>query len=374
MRKPLTHANIRGASPGDILWDETVKGLHLRATASRRSFFLYYRTRSGIERRPKLGEWPTVNLDSARAAAKKMWDEILIGNDPSGRWEQDRASPTVKEMTVRYMEKHGNFKKQPENDQLIIDKHILPRLGTTKVKEVQHNDIEDIHAKLKATPYMANRTLALLSKMFNLMEKWGYRPLNSNPCRHVRRYTEEKRRRYLKPEEAINIAAALEFYAKDFPDSVAFIYLLLLTGARKSEIATARWDWIDGNRLELPDSKTGARTIFLPPQVMEILDKLPRTGKTILNIRYPNKCWAKVLKRAGISDLRIHDLRHSFASAALSAGLSLSQIGELLGHKSTQTTKRYAHLADGMAHQAAELTAARLVSMMAPKPEPDILN
>lgn len=359
---------------GETLYDDKVRGLHLRVTAKSRSFFLYYVTRSKIERRPKLGEYPEMTLDRARLIAKGIKDRVAIGEDPGGEWDVEKKVPTLKEVSVMYMEKHGKLKKHADEQQYILNKYVLPKLGIERITKVTHNDIEELHAAMRKTPYMANRTLALLSKLFNLTEKWGHRPLNSNPCKHIERFKEEKRRRYMSAEEAVKIAEALDFYSTLHPQAVALIYLLMFTGARKSEIANAKWEWITDNRLELPDSKTGAKTVFLPPQVVKILDKLPRNTRTITGIAYPQKCWSKVLARAGVTNLRIHDLRHSFASAALASGVSLSQIGELLGHKSSSTTKRYAHLIDDAAHIAAQMAAEKLISMMTPKQEIDILN
>lgn len=365
MKRPLTNANIKLAKPGDTLWDEKVTGLHLRMGSASCGFFLYYKTRSGVERRPKLGDYPALSLDRARAVAKEMKETIAAGRDPVAEWKTDRSAPLMKELTVMYMERHGKAKKSADDDELLIRCNILPKLKNMRIKDVTHNIIDDLHKSRAHKPYNANRTLSLLSKMFNLAEKWGYRELNTNPCKHVARFPEEKRRRYMKATEAVKISEALDFYAPLFPRAVAFIYLLMLTGARKSEIANARWEWITGNRLELPDSKTGARTIFLPPQVMDILAGLPRGRGTITGIQSPRSCWVKVCKKAEISGLRLHDLRHSFASAGLASGLSLSQIGELLGHRSVQTTHRYAHLIDEAGQEAASVTASKIMDMMA---------
>jgi len=146
---------------------------------------------------------------------------------------------------------------------------------------------------------------------------------------------------------------------------VAFIYLLILSGARKGEIAAARPEWLDGDVLRLPDSKTGEKPVYLPPAAMAVIARLPRTRSgTLTGILDPKKFWEGIRTRAGCPDLRMHDLRHTFASAAISAGLTLAQIGELLGHSSTQTTQRYAHLIEEAAHTAAAQTADVMVARM----------
>jgi integrase len=190
------------------------------------------------------------------------------------------------------------------------------------------------------------------------------RTVNSNPCKLVQRTRESARRRHMLADEAPKIAAALRRHEPTAAASVAFIWLLILSGARCGEIAAARWEWIEGNVLRLPDSKTGARTLFLPSQVMELLARLPRKCETITGIKEPVTIWKKVRAEAGCPDLRLHDLRRSFASAALSAGVSLSQIGELLGHRNAQTTRRYAYLMSESATAAATVAADRITALM----------
>jgi integrase len=170
--------------------------------------------------------------------------------------------------------------------------------------------------------------------------------------------------------EAPVIASLLASQEAIRPKAVAFIYLLILSGARPSELAQARPEWIEprevGGVLKLPDSKTGERTIHLPPQVMALISKLPPGQGTLLGIQSPRALWDWVRKESGFTDLRMYDLRHTFASYALKAGYTLAQIGELLGHSSTQTTSRYAHLLDDMAQEVAAGTASLLEKTMRP--------
>ena len=157
---------------------------------------------------------------------------------------------------------------------------------------------------------------------------------------------------------------ALQAQGATAPQAVLFIRLLLLSGARCGEIAAAKWDWLEGSVLKLPDAKAGPRDVHLPPQVMTLLGKVSRTGETIVGISDPSKTWRKIRAAAGCPDLRLHDLRRSFASCALSAGVSLSQVGELLGHRSAQTTKTYAYLMEEAAQAAATVAAGRIEEMM----------
>jgi len=354
----LSSASLVSASPGAILRDKTVPGLHARVTATGKKFYLYFRTRGGVERRPKLGDFPVMTLAQARQIAKDMLLEVAKGNDPMAVRAAARVAPTVAELIDRYERDYAPRRKSGPAAVKLLRKH-LAKLAGEKVVDVTHADMDGLHAALKKSPVLANRVIAYASKLFSLAERWEFRPKGTNPCHGVERFPEKKRKRYMSVDEARAVAAALTDESSRNPASVAFIMLLILTGARKGEIAAARWEWLDGNVMRLPDSvtKTPDRDVYLPPSAMAVLARLPRTTGTITGLLDPKKVWEKVRVAAGCPDLRMHDLRHSFASAAVSAGLSLTQIGELLGHSSTQTTKRYAHLVEDAAKAAAALTA-----------------
>lgn len=350
----LTTTTLNAAGPKDVLRDATVTGLHTRG----KRFYLYFRTKAGKERRPKLGEYPAMSLAQARKLAQSMLLDVANGGDPVADRRAARDAPTIDEALERFRAEHLSRRKSGEWVWNSVFGPCLPAaFRRRKVADVGHGDIHALHTGLSGSPYLANRLLANLSKFFSKCEVWGYRDANSNPCKGVERYPEKKRKRYMSPAEAAAIAKALDDEWEANAPSVAFIHLLILTGARKGEIAAARWDWIHGSTLQLPDSKTGDKTVFLPPAAMAVLERLPRTSGTLTGIQAPYKLWYKIREQAGCPDLRLHDLRHSFASAAISAGLTLDQIGELLGHASTQTTKRYAHLVDATAHAAAARTA-----------------
>lgn len=363
----LNEKNIKAAQPGDVLRDATVRGLHLRCFPESKGFYLYYRTKAGKERKPKLGDHGAITLAQARKAAQQMLAEVASGGDPAGKQAQARAEPTVTDLWDEYWKRHGSKKKSGATDQREWRLHLEPRFGRMKLSEVSFSQVADMAEAMAHTPIEANRVLALFSTMWN----FAHRPLEwtqRNPVKGVKRYKEVKRRRYMKGEEAARIAELLDANAAENPASVAFLYLLILTGARRGEIAAARWDWLKGSAIHLPDSKTGEKVVYLPPQAMEVIDRLPRTSGTLTGILTPQKLWERLRREAGCPDLRMHDLRHSFASAALSAGLSLAQIGELLGHKSTQTTKRYAHLVDDVATAAAAAAADQILLGMKKAP------
>lgn len=363
----LSSSALAAAMPGTILRDGTIPGLHAKVTVTGKRFFLYFRTKGGVERRPKLGDYPIMSVAQARQVAKDLLLKVAMGEDPIAKRQDEKMAPTVKEAIDEYEKKHAGKRKSGAAAVKLLRKYLESKLGNEKVAAIEHRHMAKLHGDLsEKTPVLANRVIQHASKLFSLCETpWRYRTAaQGNPCKGIERNKENKRRRYMTAAEARAVATRLDYYKKDFPAAVAYIYLLILTGTRRGEIWNARWDWLDGNVLRLPDSKTGAKDVFLPPPAMEIIDQLPRTNGTITGIGPPYKLWYKVRKEAGCPDLRLHDLRHSFASAALAQGLTLEQIGELLGHASTQTTKRYAHLVDATAHAAAARTANAVLADM----------
>lgn len=361
---------IKQAKPGDTLRDDQVKGLLLRAFAGRKSFYLYFRTKLGQERKPKIGDYPTISLAKARELAREMLVTVAEGKDPVVERARLKHAPTAAELFDQFVKERGN-KKTADEDVRMWHKYLAPKLGKMKVTAVEYEDVRRIHESMKPVPYQANRALALASAMFNVAEKHKFRPHGSNPCQHVARFTEMKRKRHMTAAEAALIASLLRREKDAYPESVAFIYLLIMTGARKSEIAKATKSQVIGNKIVLTVHKTdGAgevRTIFLAPQVVELLAKLTenkKAGDTITGIESPKRFWDRIRKEAGCPDLRMHDLRRSFASVALKAGLTLDQIGEMLGHSSTQTTKGYAWLMEEAGHASATVTADAMEKLM----------
>lgn len=256
--------------------------------------------------------------------------------------------------------------------QRVIDRFIRPRFGSFKIADVTRADVAELHHALRKTPYQANRVLSVLSKMFNLAELWGLRTDGSNPCRLVRKFAEHKKERYLSEAELIRLGEVLAEAEDEGAESVfvvAAFRLLMLTGCRLREIQTVRWDYVTPTHLLLPDSKTGARRIPLPPAARAVLDALPRTagnpyviagkkpGEHITDLERP---WRRVRARAGLDDVRIHDLRHTYASVAVSNGVDLLTVGKILGHSNFQTTMRYAHLSDDPQQRAADQISERL--------------
>jgi integrase len=359
----LTKRLVDSLKPGDLAWDGVVKGFGARGLKSGAIVYVL-KYRSGSRQR-----WLTIGrhaspwtADSARAEAIALMGDIVRGKDPSLERQNRRVEATCQSLAQRYLAEHAQAKKKPHSvaeDTRMLERQILPKLGTLRIADVTTADISRLHHSLAAHPYSANRCLALLSKIFNLAERWGLRPSGSNPCRHIERFPEKSRERFLSAEEVRKLGDALsaaDQEARMSPYLTGLFRLLLLTGARLGEWLTAQWHYVDWQQgaLRLPDSKTGAKWIMLSDPALQILRELPhlegnpyvlpgvKAGSHLVNVQ---KAWQRLRASACIPDVRIHDLRHSFASVAASKGDSLVAIGKLLGHKNQQTTARYAHLA-----------------------------
>ena len=283
------------------------------------------------------------------------------------------------------MEEHANVKKKARSikeDRRLLDKVLLPVLGPRKLDDITRADITKLHHSLRETPYQANRALSLLSKLFNLCEKWGLRKDGTNPCRHVEKYREEKKERYLSPDELSRLGVVLsdtEASKEELPQAVAAIRLLILTGARLSEILTLKWDYVDlgPGEMALPDSKTGKKTVQLAAPAIEVLENISRcvgnpyvifgekAGQHLIGLPH---IWMRIREKAGLPGVRIHDLRHSFASSAAQAGMSLPFIGALLGHRELATTNRYVHLMSDPLKVAANTVETRIADALKRKP------
>lgn len=265
---------------------------------------------------------------------------------------------TMDELCMLYLHKHAYPKKKPSSakmDQYLIEKYIQPYFAARMVADVTSRDVCLFQDRYRNTPTTANRLLEVLSKMLNLAERWGFRS-GTNPCRHVDRFREKPKNRFLTPEEIIRLQKELDRQARTTPHAAGALRLLLLTGCRRNEIVSMKWEQIDIKQgvLKLADSKTGERYVPLNDAAIKALQKIPRvdgcpyvianprTGKGMQDL---NRTWRRVRKYTKLEDVRLHDLRHTFASRAVEAGLSLIVISKLLGHKQLQTTQRYAHLA-----------------------------
>lgn len=360
-----------------FIWDDTLSGFGLKVTpAGRKVFILQYRI-GAKSRRLTIGVYGRITPDQARSDAQAALRKVARGEDPMLEREAQKDARSTGELLEDFMAQHVEQKLKLRSNaeyKRLVEKLVPAKLRRLPVTDVSRAHIAELHHKLAATPYQANRLLAVLRKFFNWTEKNGYRKDHTNPAFHVEPFKERKRERFLSPAEIAHLGDVLVSVEREGvtgPFVIAALRLLILTGARLNEILTARWEWVDFDAgcIRLPDSKTGAKTIYLNPPALQVLNSIPRLegnphiicgqkkGSPLINLQKP---WDAIRKRAGFEDVRIHDLRHSFASIAVASGMSLPMIGKLLGHTQPQTTARYAHLADDPMRQAANSIASKI--------------
>jgi len=352
-----------------IIWDAVVVGFGMRSRANGRKYFVVKYRFDGRQRWLTIGQYGSPwSVDQARTQALKLLGEVASGCDPAATRDLNKNANTVSELCDVFMDNYARLHKKPSSwktDESNIRNHVKPLIGRLKVRSVTRQDMEafkrhvaagktKVNRKLKPRVRLrvrggqgvANRCLALLSKMFNLAEEWGLRDEQTNPVRGIKKFPERKIERYLSDDEISRLGEVLGYAVhKNIAEqpSVDAIRLLFFTGCRLSEILTLKWSYIDFQHecIRLPDSKTGAKTIYLPRPAIAVLQNIPRlnenpyvfvgTGITghQINLRKP---WHRIRHEAGLDDVRLHDLRHSFASIAAGQGMSLYIIGRLLGH------------------------------------------
>jgi integrase len=376
----------KAAEKDRYIWDKDLKGFGLKVTpAGRKVYLIQYRMggRKGRTRRVTIGVHGVLTADQARARAKQLLGEVAAGRDPAATLQEERGSRRLGELVTRFLQEHAEDKLKPSTTaeyHRLARLYILPVLQHRLVRDIGRSDVARMHSSLAAKPYQANRVVALLSKFFNWCERQGHRPDGSNPCRHVEKFGEAKRERFLSSEELTRLGEALRAAAAErtaSPWTIGAIRLLALTGARLSEILTLKWEFVNFERgtIRLPDSKTGAKTLYLNAPALTVLEELPRVDGNpfvivgvrkrarLVNLQKP---WRRLRKAAGLDDVRLHDLRHSFASVGAAGGMSLPMIGALLGHSQPETTARYAHLAADPLRAASEAIAGLISGALDP--------
>lgn len=361
---------IAAAKPGDVLWDDQVRGLHVRVFEGKRVYYLKYRI-SGRQRRRRLGNVGALSLAAARDVARGKLASVVRGEDPHAVAQRQR---TVKDLYAHWLEVHAPKLASASQVEYkrIFKKHLLPAFKDKGVDSVGEAEVRQLAHELRSKPVQANRCLAVLRAAFNLAEDWGWKPRHTNPV-HVKFNREEPRRRYPDEKEAPRLIRHLELTDDIYFRS--YIWLLSLTGGRPGEWRKARWDYITEAGLDLPHAKhrrTG-RVVTLSAAARNILRRIPKIkdnpyifpgrieGTHVVSVK---KAWADLLNRAGITGLHMRDLRRYFASIALSDDrVTLSQVGQMLGHRQEQTTRAYAYLMTKTRDRIAEATATHLVGI-----------
>ena len=344
-----------------VFWDRSLAGFGVRVYPSGRKVYVVQTRAGGRSRRVTVGRHGEIAPDQARKDAAKIIARLKTGLPPFGT-EPD-TPPTLADLAERFQREHVAVHCKPNTIKhygQMLNKHIVPHFGELAVASVERGDILRFQFALSDLPTTANRCLDILVKMFNLAELWEMRSPGQNPCKSVRRYQLKRRKeRFLTPVELARLGQVLETAPAERLASrhiAAAIRVLVLTGCRKNEILELAWDDLDfeAGEMRLRDSKTGGRVIPMPPAAAEVFASLPRTsgnpwvfpgkrdGTHLTSIQEP---WDRIRRRAGLEGVRLHDLRHTFASRALAIGEGLPMIGELLGHRKIETTARYAHLA-----------------------------
>jgi integrase len=356
-------------------WDSELKGFGVIVLPSGRcTYCVEYRNLDRVKKRLKIGVHGHITTEEARELAKRRLGQVAHGEDPAADKKYTNTLVSMEDLAQNYLERHG-YKKRPKSlyeDEKLLRNIILPTLGKLKVPFVTRRDIESLHKSLQDKPYQANRTLALLSKMFSLAVSWDWRL--DNPVLGIERYQEEKRDRWLDQEELDRLWEVLDQYPTHL---TAYVFkFLLLTGARKGEALNATWDQFDLDKgvWTKPSHMTKQKKkehLPLSEKALDLLRALKKLTKDHSSYLFPGRVpgepikevktfWNTVLKKAGLENVRVHDLRHTHASHLVSSGLSLSIVGKLLGHTQASTTQRYAHLADEPLRQAAELFGSKV--------------
>ena len=362
----ISTRTVEGFSAEDrdvIFWDRDLPGFGVRVYPSGRKVYVVQSRARGAPRRITLGIHGALTTEQARKRAAGVIDRIKRGEDPTAR--PSVAETTVAALAARYMSAHVAANCNAHTASIYrgaLDNHILPALGAMPLGAVERSHVAALHYRLRDTPRAANRALMILAKMFALAAAWGLGPEGNNPCRSVRKYKERKRERFLTREEYRRLGtvlAAAEADGSVWPHAIAALRLLMLTGCRLNEVLMLRWDDVDrvAGEFRLRYAKTGVRMVPLTPTAKAVLagiDRVPGNPWIFVGkkpgVRLSNMTadWYRLRAQAGLDDVHIHDLRHSYASRALALGESLSMIGKLLGHTDMNSTARYAHLARDM--------------------------
>lgn len=395
----ITKKLVDALEPGDrdvFAWDSELPGFGLRITpGGSRTYLVQYRA-GGRSRRMTIARHGVMTAEEARKEARNILADVARGLDPAEKRAEQRRDLTVAELCDLYVAE-GMTTKKPSTistDKGRIERHIKPLLGKRQLRSITRADIERMQADIAAGRTkadikggfksrsivtggrgVATRTLGLLSGIFQFAVNRSLRP--DNPVRGVKRYADKKMERFLSPAEMARLGKALADLLDDGANAppVGVIRLLILTGCRRGEITGLRWEWVDWDRscIRFPDSKTGAKVVPLGAPALELLAEMKpdraagpvfpgrgRDGTTTAVYQ----AWDKARERAGLPSVRIHDLRHSFASVGAAGGDSLVVIGALLGHRDTGTTARYAHLADDPLKAAADRIAGSIAAAM----------
>ena len=384
----LSKRTIDAAKPSEsryVLWDTELKGFGVRVESSGLKSFLVRYRHLGRRRFLSLGRFGEITPEQARLLAQKALSKVREGADPADERSQDREAITVKKLVERFLADHVEEKRKSKTAthyRSVLEGYLVPKYGSKKAQELTRADMAKLHLEIKHAPYQANRLLAVVASMYSFGDKHGLTPEDFNPAKKIERFPETRRERFLTTEELQKLGQAFRELDESgrFGTAIPALMFLLLTGARLNEILKLKWSYVDMERglLLLPDSKTGKKAITLNSASAAILDELRTKADEKKNGEYVfygvdsaiprsdlKKPWAAITELTGLDGLRIHDLRHSFASVGAGAGLGLPIVGKLLGHTQASTTQRYAHLDVDPLRRAADAIGSAITAALA---------
>ncbi len=348
--------------------DRELKGFGVRVLPSGAKRYFIHSQHQGRRVWKIVGGSGSFGVDEARARARDLMASIHKGDDVGVAATTDTTFETVADEVFRRYAR--NWKPSTLRVNLgYYRNHILPWFKGRRIADITAQDVRRWFAALHNTPVAADRSAPVLSVIMRQAEVYGYRPEGTNPCAGIRRYRRQGRERFLSTAELRRLGEVLARHEAAHPQAVAIIRLLLLTGCRKGEIISLEWRHYREGKLFLPDSKVGPRTVWLSSAARGILDALPRRATWIfpsprtndyLTAEALGMVWYRVRAEADLRDVRLHDLRHSYASMALAQGETVLTIGRLLGHRNPATTLKYTHMSDAMVREAIEVVGAAL--------------
>lgn len=390
-KQKLTKTVIEGLIPEQNeyrVWDSLVPAFYVRVFPSgSKKYYVFYRTARGQARNRTVGAFLTMTIERARDQARKHIAAAKDGKDPHGDQDSLRSIPTLAGHWETYWRDHASIKKSArsaDSDMTLWTKHLCPTFGAMFIDKIEPAGIMRWHAKLADTPGAANRALSLLSKLMSLAEVGGYRP--SNPCKGIEKYPETPRDPSVSDEELSLLWKAAEREQRTGDKGAArVVMLILLTGARRGEVLKAAWSEFDLTsdlpvwRVPVEHIKGGRRRVILISRNLSssfaaTLSRWKAEACGTSGLLFPssrggastrfdiNKPWARIRMEAGRPDLRLHDLRHVFATVAIGEGHSLAEIGETLGHRCTMTTRRYAHIEARQKSRVANTVSEKMLS------------
>jgi integrase len=408
--------HLKSRSTEYAVWDASLPGFGVRVRPSGAiSYVVVYRAGSGRGapfRRFTIATVGKITPGKARQRAQTILGAVAHGRDPAGERADERGVPTVAELADQFMAEHVEPKRKPGTAAFyrdILERLVKPEIGTTKSDKVMRSTIAKLHGKLRATPFQANRMLAVVGSMYAFAARHGLVPEGINPARRIDKFKEQGRERFLTTHELERLGTAIREaetkgipwdadeampnakhlprkerrFTKISPAGAAALRLLLFTGCRLREILHLKWEQVDFERglLFLSDSKTGRKTVILNAPALAVLNELERLGPYVLpgdDLEKPRadlkRPWEAVSRRASLSGVRLHDLRHTYASFGADGGVGLQIIGKLLGHSQIATTARYAHLNNDPLRRASNAIASRIASAMEGRPVAKVLT